>query len=134
MPACYGMLDPLDPRPLLAATGSGLLATYFNNANFTGTTVSRVESSVAFNWTTGSPDRRIAADTFAARWTGQVRPRFSETYIFKTSSDDGVRLWVNHRLLIDSWNQQNGLASHMGRITLIAGERYDIQFEYREKR
>ena len=42
-----------------------------------------------------SPDyRRVGADNFSVRWTGQLVPRFSETYTFRTTSDDGIRLWV----------------------------------------
>ncbi len=56
---------------------------------------------------TGAPARPvtgIGADTFSVRWSGQVSPRYSQTYTFSTTSDDGVRLWVNGALLIDQWN------------------------------
>src|SRR5947208_2209357 len=127
------MFQTLEPRIFFSAGGTGLRAVYFNNANFTGTTVTRVDRRVAFDWQHGSPDPHIAPDTFAARWTGQVQPSFSETYIFKTVSDDGVRLWVNHHLLIDTWNAQRGRATSAHRITLDASRRYEIQLEYREK-
>ena len=78
--------------------GDGLAATYFNNADFTGTTVVRTDPTVNFDWGSGSPAPAIGADTFSARWTGQVQPQFSETYTFYTQSDDGVRLWVNNVL------------------------------------
>ena len=58
-----------------AATGTpvhGLSATYFNNADFTGTTVTRVDPTVDFTWGAGSPAPGISANTFSVRWTGQV--------------------------------------------------------------
>jgi len=53
----------------------------------------------------------IDPDTFSVRWTGQVIPRFSETYTFRLTGDDGSRLWIRPtgdafawNLLIDNWN------------------------------
>ena len=40
-------------------------------------------------------DPPLTADTFSARWTGQIEAPYSGTYTFYTVSDDGVRLWVN---------------------------------------
>ena len=81
--------------PTQSGTGNGLSAVYYDNQNFTGATVSRVDPTVNFDWGTGSPAPGIGADTFSVRWTGQVQAQFSQTYTFYTTSDDGVRLWVN---------------------------------------
>src|SRR5262249_10455794 len=56
-----------------ASTGTGLAVTYFDNMDFTGATVSRPDAPVNFDWGTGSPPPGIGADTFSARWTGQVQ-------------------------------------------------------------
>lgn len=109
--------------------GDGLAATYFDNADFTGAQVSRIDSQVNFNWGTGAPAFGIAPDTFSARWSGQVQPLTSEAYTFSITSDDGVRLWVNGQLLINDWTAR-GLATRSGTINLLAGARYDIQLEY----
>ena len=53
-------------------TGDGLSATYYDNINFTGTTVSRIDPTVNFNWGAGSPAAGIGIDTFSVRWTGEV--------------------------------------------------------------
>ena len=42
----------------------------------------------------GSPAPSFAADSFSARWTGEIEPRYSETYKLSIISDDGVRLWL----------------------------------------
>jgi hypothetical protein len=44
---------------------------------------------------------------YTVRWTGQVQPQFSETYVFDVKSDDGCRLWVNDQLLINKWQSQS---------------------------
>src|SRR5262249_49491070 len=43
------------PQGQLFPTGNGLRATYFSNMDLTGTTVARTDTTVNFNWGTGSP-------------------------------------------------------------------------------
>ena len=74
----------------------------------------------------------MGADTFSVRWTGQVQAQYSQTYTFHVLADDGVRLWVNGRLLIDQWRDSTGKESS-GSIALQAGVKYDIKLEYYEK-
>lgn len=111
--------------------GTGLNATYFDNIDLTGTTFTRVDPTIAFDWGLGSPNAAIQPDTFSARWTGQVRAEFSQTYTFHVLSDNGVRLWVNNQLIIDRWIDVPP-AEYTGSIDLVANTRYDIRLEYFE--
>src|SRR5205823_5250979 len=92
-------IEPMEDRLLLA--GNGLAATYFNNADLTGASVSRTDATVNFNWANGSPNSAIAPDTFSARWTGQIQATKTQAYTFYTYSDDGVRLWVDGKQIIN---------------------------------
>ena len=109
--------------------GTGLLAQYFDDLNFSNLLVSRTDATIDFAWGTGSPVLGIASDTFSVRWTGLIEPLYSETYTFHTMTDDGVRLWVNDQLIIDQWVLQ-GDTEHSGTITLEAGKKYNIRMEY----
>jgi hypothetical protein len=60
-----------------------------------------------------------------------VQPVYTETYTFYTQSDDGVRLWVNGKLLIDNWTD-HAATQNSGTITLTAGQKYSIKMEYYE--
>ncbi len=51
---------------------------------------------------TGSPDPAITHDTFSVRWTGQLSSPATDQYIFYAKTDDGLRPWVDDRLLIDA--------------------------------
>jgi hypothetical protein len=104
---------------------------YFNNKNLTGTSIVRTDRVVCFNFGGGSPHPFIDGDTFSARWIGAVEPRFSETYTFSTSSDEGVRLWVDNQLIIDGWASHT-VTQHSGTIALTGGQRYAIRLEYYE--
>jgi len=91
--------------------------------------LSRVDSAIDFDWGTAKPDPTVNADGFSVQWTGTVTPSTSETYTFTTSSDDGVRLWVNGQLLVDQWKNQV-VKNYSGAIALIAGQAYAIRMEY----
>ncbi len=116
--------------------GTGLRGDYYAYANgttnFTGApTLSRVDATVDFNWGTDVPDSALPADYFLVRWHGQVQPLYSDTYTFSTTTDDGARLWVNGKLLVNLWQNQAATKAS-GMITLQAGQKYDIVFEYYE--
>jgi hypothetical protein len=85
---------------------------------------------VDFNWG-GAPDNSMNADIFSIRWTGQVQPRYSETYTFTTNTDDGVRLWVNGQQIINDWSD-HAPTENAGTIVLNAGQKYDIRMDFYE--
>ncbi len=113
--------------------GDGLKAEYYDNINFTNLKQTRTDSTVNFNWGRNSPDPSIGADTFSVRWTGQVEAKYSETYNFYTTADDGVRLWVNGQQIINKFINQSA-TEHSGAIALVAGQKYDIKLEYYENK
>jgi hypothetical protein len=111
-------------------TGDGLRGTYFNNKDFTGATATRIDRTINFSWGTGNPISGIAGNTFSVRWTGYVKPQFSQTYTFRTNTDDGVRLWINGVRIINRWVNVAGIST--GKISLTAGQKYSIRLEYYE--
>ena len=117
---------------IVVDTGNGLQGEYYNNMDLTDLTLVRADSNINFNWSGGSPDAGIAADTFSVRWSGQVAAQYDEIYTFYTVSDDGVRLWVNGQLLIDNWTEHAPIEDS-GTITLAAGQKHNIVMEYYEQ-
>jgi glucose/arabinose dehydrogenase len=114
-----------------SGSGTGLNAEYFDNADFTGTRLARVDPTIDFIWGAGSPAGTLGVDTFSARWTGEIQAPYTGTYTFYTQSDDGVRLWVNGVQLVNHWNN-HATYEDRGTITLAAGQRYPIRMEYYE--
>jgi len=113
-------------------TGTGLSGTYFDNIDFTGTALNRIDAMVNFAWASGAPTAAMGVDTFSVRWTGQVLPQFSEAHTFFTVSDDGVRLWVNGQLIVNNWTDHASV-ENFGTINLTGGQRYDIRMEFYER-
>ncbi|MHC5053400.1 MAG: PA14 domain-containing protein [Planctomycetota bacterium] len=111
-------------------TGDGLLGTYHDERDFKGRTATRVDPQVGFKWhdnqDTGTG---IRANEFTVRWTGKVRVERDGKWTFIARTDDGVRLWVDGRRIVDAW-QDRGAADSPGEIDLQAGRRYDIRMDY----
>ena len=110
----------------------GLSATYFDSIDLTSPTVTRIDSTVDFDWGSGSPDPLVGPNTFSARWTGQMVADFSEIYTLYTQSDNGARLWVNGVSVIDNWTNHS-VTEDSATITLIAGQKNVIRMEFYEK-
>jgi PA14 domain len=115
----------------ITGNGTGLLGQYYQGRNFDTFKFDRTDGTINFDWGSGSPDQSMTVDCFTVRWTGKVQAQYSETYTFYTTSDDGIRLWVNGELLVDNWINQAGIEKS-GRITLETGKKYDIKLEYYE--
>jgi hypothetical protein len=109
--------------------GSGLTGQYYDNIDLIGLELTRNDSTVNFNWGTGSPDFSVGSDTFSVRWTGRVQPLYSQTYTFYTTSDDGIRLWINNQQIINNWTDHNSTVN-TGTISLQASVKYDIKLEF----
>src|SRR5690606_33656603 len=65
---------------------------------------------------------------WSARWTGFIEAPTSGEYAFHTFSNDGIRLWVDGRKLIDDWTD-HGEQEDTGKIALEAGRRYATNLE-----
>jgi type II secretory pathway pseudopilin PulG len=117
----------------MGAPLNGLLGTYYDNIDFTGNSVVKVDSTVNFNWGSDSPVAGIEPDTFSVEWTGFVEtPQASGgKFTFYTSSDDGVKLWINDTLVIDNWTDHSE-TEDSGAINLKAGKKYKISLRMYE--
>lgn len=113
------------------STARGLRGEYFDNIDLTDPKLTRIDQTVNFDWKEGSPASALGPDSFSARWTGEIEPTFSETYTFYTTSDDGVRLWIDGRLIIDNWTD-HAPTENNGTIDLQAGRKYNLRLEYFE--
>lgn len=97
------------PPPVVPALPPTLITDwrgeYYNNRDQAGVPVLvRNDVTVDFNWGTGSPAAELPTDNFLVRWSRTSN--FSEgTYRFHAIVDDGVRLYVDGALVIDSWSE-----------------------------
>jgi|GEM_PF-2271242 len=108
---------------------AGVPGNPFTGGNYRG---SRYDTTVNYNWGTGGPGiAGIGDNYFAIRWRGQVYLPSAGNWTFYTSSDDGVRLWVDGVIRIDNWALMGGQELNTGAIALSAGW-HTLQLEYFE--
>jgi beta-glucosidase len=108
----------------------GLKAEYFSNKTFSGEPViTKTDSQINFNWHGGSPGDGIGGAQWSARWNGILTPPQNGQYTFSLTSDDGSRLFIDDKLLINNWGD-HASQSATGSILLSADHAYHIRIEY----
>jgi ferric-dicitrate binding protein FerR (iron transport regulator) len=114
--------------------GSGLLGSYFDGDGFRRLALVRIDPVVDFDWQDRGADPAVERELFSVRWTGEIEPRYDEVYRFSIPSDDGARLWIDGRLVVDDWHIQsaNYQRPASGVITLAAHRRVPIRLDYFE--
>jgi hypothetical protein len=103
---------------------------YWNNRTLSGLpVVVRNDKTLDFDWGAGAPAPELPADGFSARWTRTVAFE-AGTYRFNVLVDDGARLWVNDRLVIDKW--QDGDAREVTADLLLTAGAHTLRLEMYE--
>ncbi|MDX1613198.1 MAG: PA14 domain-containing protein [Candidatus Promineifilaceae bacterium] len=105
---------------------------YFNNTALAGSpALVRDDAQIQFDWGLGSPaPGTVNNDGFSVRWTRSLHFEPGD-YLFQTTADDGVRLWVNGHLLVDAWQVQAARA-FSGNLYLPGGTA-ELKMEYFEQ-
>jgi len=132
-------------RPRAGSSERGLQGAYFANRDLTGTpALTRVDPTVDFRWDRLSPTtdlvrrgelpaaQALADDGFSVRWTGQIVPAVSGRYELTVAADDGYRLDIDGKRLLDAWTMTPRVRAGQVSIDLEAGRAYDVTLEYFE--
>ncbi len=113
-----------------SAADSSWRARYWNNRDLDGDPVlKRDEAQIEHDWGDGSPGSQVNSDDFSARWTRVVYFN-AGTYRFYATMDDGMRVWIDDALVIDSWNDSQ-VHTKIVDLFMTSGE-HAIKIEYYE--
>ena len=110
--------------------GKPLAAAFFNNPDLAGEPVlERSDKVIDFNWHGNLPAPAVTNHSFSARWKGTIRPGTSGDYVFIVRSDDGSRVILDGKTIVDNWHDQ---AAHTesATIKLTADRSYELTVEY----
>jgi hypothetical protein len=103
---------------------------YFVNPQLKGKpTYVRYDPLLDFDWGFNAPAAGLPNDKFSVRWTATALFD-AATYRFSLLVDDGVRLWVDDELIINSWKDGSvrELTTELG----LAKGTHDLRLEYYE--
>lgn len=109
---------------------------YFDGVNLMDAPVftqmeARTTTPLDHDWETGSPlPERLGVDHWSARWVGQFRFNYA-TYVFRAIADDGVRVYLNDQLILDSW--RDGYSDVTNRFYAVGAGIHTIRVEYYER-
>jgi len=88
--SCEGLQDYLQ-----AKDGDGLIGEYYDNENWVGNSIQKIDENVNFNWNSISPIKGINPYNYSICWTGFIKAPFSGEYQFHIFSKDGALLTIN---------------------------------------
>ena len=90
-------------------------------------------------WSTGFPGLHHRFEWFGIEYTGIFKPLRSGRYMFKLISDDGSKLWIDDRLVINNdgihaeWSVRDTLylsdSLHAFKLDYFQGPRYDLALQ-----
>lgn len=121
------------PSAQLNYNGSeGLQAEYFNNVTLNGVaSKTRIDKTIDFRWTLFAPDPSVPVDFYSVRWTGKLMAPATGKYKIGLEGNDGYRLYINNKLIIDNWKKQTYQTS-VADYSFEKGKSYDIRVEFFE--
>ncbi|MGY3090658.1 outer membrane protein OmpA-like peptidoglycan-associated protein [Hymenobacter sp. UYAg731] len=128
-PLLLGLLMTLGTARAQAPAGDGILGEYYEGADFERLVTRRYDATLAFNWGHAPPAPGLGAEYFSVRWTGWLVPPVSGRYVLHVAVDDGMRIWLNDKLVLNEWRPQP-VRYFTTSILLKAGEPYKLRVDY----
>jgi len=140
-PITRGMYHPSTPPPAAIPSSAlrtpdgkqGLKVEYFKGMNFEQHASTLVETEVDHTWP-GPPLAEPPAgldslNQFSARWEGFITAPEDGLYKIGLEGDDGYRLWLDGKLVLDEWRDQAPLLKTV-KVELTQGQTLPVKIEY----
>ncbi|MFP9098978.1 glycoside hydrolase family 3 C-terminal domain-containing protein [Flavobacterium sp. RHBU_24] len=108
----------------------GFKAEYFNNVQLSGTPVVTTEKTPEHMWQEGEQvTGAIIAKNFSARYSTNYKPAADDMITFEVDGDDGYRLLINGKKVLDAW-ERNRWGAKTYELDAKKGTVYNITLEY----
>ena len=108
----------------------GILMEYFDNADLSGQPFATTKTDfVYFDPANQPPNPMVPAAPMSIRWSGDFVAPATGRYLFAVTSDDGCRLTVNDKTILDKWVVRSATTDYSNTY-MREGETYHIVFEY----
>jgi outer membrane protein OmpA-like peptidoglycan-associated protein len=107
----------------------GLLAEYYRGTQFNHKVLSRTEQQVNYKYAHQAYVPGLDELNFSARWTGRLYAPQDGAYTLVMQVDDGIRLWLGGKLLVDEWHGQSVIV-YTRIVKMKAGHYYPLKIEY----
>lgn len=133
--------DPRDYQPLStfltlfdeAGQEGGLTAEYFKDTEFEIPAVTRSESVIDYESLQDQdkyPDGYKPDLSASIRWTGKVQAKRSGVHTFRLYSSHYAKLWLDGKLVVDSWRQNWCPWERIVKLDMQAGKKYSVRLDW----
>ncbi|MCB2379847.1 glycoside hydrolase family 3 C-terminal domain-containing protein [Hymenobacter sp. BT635] len=125
--------ETLDLNKNLAYEGKpGFKAEYFKGTELEGQPVATVQEAGLDRYLANVKQEIVPgllAENVSARYRTTFTPAKSEQMAFQITGDDGYRLFVNDKLVLDNWKGR-GVSTQQHTMQVEAGQQLDLRLEY----
>jgi beta-glucosidase len=135
--AIHFAADETEGQPLPASvitppddvSAHGFKAEYFKNRDLQGEpALVRVDEKIDLQ-DSSQPAPGFPTTDFSVRWTGKLTAPATGKYIFTFTSDDGCRVFLDGKAIIDHWVETAAMPI-TAETQLTAGKTYNLRIEY----
>ncbi len=111
----------------------GFSAEYFTNAELKGDAVRKqVEKEINYTEFSKEAFPELPEQNFSASWSGVLCSDVSTTYEFSLGGDDGFRMYLDGKPVIDNW-ADGGYRTNTYKLAVKAGEKHTVKIDYYQK-
>lgn len=109
----------------------GLTAEYYTGQNFDEFVFTQKDTAIQNYWMRYPPIKNRRED-YSVRWTGFIQPDESGEFKLSAMVDDGMRLWIDDKLVIDAWKKKKDVERDYVScvVKLDANKKHKFKLEY----
>ncbi|MCC6587062.1 MAG: right-handed parallel beta-helix repeat-containing protein [Bryobacterales bacterium] len=126
----YAQPGAAQTAPACLPGNGAFTACIYSGTAFNKLVLQRQDPQISFNWSWGAPYSGGPADQFSVRWEGDFNFN-AGNYRFVMRADDGARLYVDGRVVIDKWTGAQPWDTYDVVLALMAGT-HRIKVEHYE--
>ena len=111
---------------------AGLTAEYFKDTALTTLVTSRTESRIEHEFTDVNDEfpSGFPQNVAAVRWSGTIESKELGVHKFRLYCSGYTKLWLDGKLVVDSWRQNWNPWIHLPRLEMKTGKKYEIKVEW----
>ncbi len=123
-------LKPVPAEAFSVNGEKGIKTSYYSNAELKDEPFRvATEQDINRGYSYGAPIEGMPVDNFSIRFEGNIRPDKTGKYFLGITGDDGFRLYLEDKPVIDSW-MSRGKKTTVCEVELQAGKVYPFKLEY----